>query len=1748
MSSVDDRIVNMQFNNQQFTKGAADSQAALQNLEGQLVKTGQSKGISTLGASVDGVKTKFTALQVAGAAALGTIVSKATSTGLSLVKSLTLDPILQGFQEYTTNLNSIQTVVANTGESVDVVNGYMQKLNAYSDQTIYNFSEMAKNIGTFTAAGVDLETATASIQGIANLAALSGSSSQQASTAMYQLSQAIAAGRVGLQDWNSVVNAGMGGKVFQTALANTAVAMGDISAASIGLEGPMKRLTVNGQSFRQSISAAAGASSWLSSDVLVNTLAAMDGRFSSIALGLNGYSKAASDAKIQQARLNLEQKNGVKFTDEQFKALLKTADAAYEAATTVKSLPQLLQVVRESIGSIFANSFQIILGDFEQSKKLWNAVGKAIVGPSGFLTKMGTAWTGLLRSFVETGGRTKVLSGLGRIFRNLGKVMNAVKEAYQDIFPPSSGNALKNIAKGFNRFTRFLVLHKDTVENLKTVFAGFFSILHIGFEIIKGVFLLVGNVFKAVLSSSDGASGGILSLVASIAKLITGFDKWLTAGGRVSETMANIGTVIGTFISPVLKGLGLIISGFAALVSGQGIGGVIDKFDELSISSEAVTKIISDGWAMVTSFFTDDAISTSTGKMTSGFDRLKAAVSGFLGSGDGLSSFFKNLGGNAGALAGEGVSIAADIIAGIASGIAQAAPVLLAAMGDVARGVIEGFKSAMGINSPATEMIDPGTDVIRGIVEGIITGMSLLGKAIAAVGGFLRDAFTQLFGDMDALDFAALINSIISGGFLLALTNILNTIGSGGFLAGFQNVFDQLSNSLQAFQQNLKAQALLAIGTAVALLVASLVLLALLDPKQIGQGLGTIAIMMALLVGAMAALSKTTKGGVTLVFISGAMNEMATAILILSGAIAVLGNLDKDTLSQGMAALAISLALMVGALRALSGISGSLVAAGASMILIATSMSILAGAILLFANLDPDELGQGMSAMAIGLALMVGAIRALGGLGPSIALAGAAMLITAVAMQALAVAVLMFGKMDPDTLNQGMAAMAIGVALLTVALGGLGLIGPEVLAAAAAIAIVSASMVVLATAVGLFGNMDMGTLAQGFGAIAVGLGLVLLAALGAQYVAPGLAILSTVFLSLGIAMALAGAGMFLFATGFALLTATGIAGIAVITVAIEAFIALLPSIAIQVAASFVSFIETIAKAAPRIGEAFSKIFDAMLDIVIRAIPKIGELLQALITTGIGILRNSIPQWIDLGMTIIESFLKGLAKRIPEIADAALTMIEEFLKVIDTHLGNILDRGVDIIVTLIKGLGNAAERITKAAGEAILDLLNAIDDAVVKYSDEFRNAGLRIAGHLLDGLTGGLGSKALDAATAGLHHLGIGSKRAGGNPFAQAQAAVAAALLQANQVATGQNTGDAVNQAQNAAANQAKADRAAADAVLAQREADALAKKAEKKGAGKGIKAKAKAAQKKADNAAAKAQRLQDAADKAEEAAQRAADLKEADLHGKGDILSDLASEQALEAQKLFKKAEAERAKAAKLEGKDKKKMLAQAEATARAAAAMAAKASASATAAQNFYTQEVQARIASLEAEAAAEEKAKKDQAEFDAADNAGKAEILKKRALEDQAAADAAKALAAQKIAEAKALASTDPAAAMAALDAAEEAAALAKELADKAAQEREQAEQLLNQPGTSAGGGATGGGIQPSKSVLEDAARAVDRYTQSLQQAQEAAGANQQVVQYNQNVYSPAALSPAEVYRQTKNLVSASVFAKNTSPATTN
>ena len=539
-TTIDEKVVELRFNNKDFERNTRETMSTLDKLKEKLNFTGASKGLENLNATanktnmnglsnaLDTVHSKFSVMEVVGITALANITNSAVEAGKRMIKALTIDPVMAGMSEYETKMGSIQTILANTehqGTTLDDVTAALDELNTYADKTIYNFQEMTRNIGTFTAAGVDLRTSVQSIKGIANLAAVSGSTSQQASVAMYQLSQALSSGTVRLQDWNSVVNAGMGGKVFQNALIRTA-AMLDGQAKNVE-KWQAEHVDAYG-SFRDSLTQGA----WLTTDVLTETL--------------RQFTMSAKEGSEEWAAFKAELKE-IGYTDAQANEILKMANTATDAATKVKTFTQLFDTLKESAQSGWAQTWEIIFGDFEEAKEFFTGlsdmIGGIINGMSEFRNSMlGSAmdsnWDIFVSKLNNAGIQTteyeeslrKVLEAYGlsaeeldemiEYYGSLSKVIKAgeipadiLKEALEELGVSTDGTTTKIAGfveglKSINRMLRRGNTGKD-VKKLQT------ALHELGYDLGKpGIDGIIGPITERAIKQFQKEAGLVVDGIA----------------------------------------------------------------------------------------------------------------------------------------------------------------------------------------------------------------------------------------------------------------------------------------------------------------------------------------------------------------------------------------------------------------------------------------------------------------------------------------------------------------------------------------------------------------------------------------------------------------------------------------------------------------------------------------------------------------------------------------------------------------------------------------------------------------------------------------------------------------------------------------------------------------------------------------------------------------------------------------------------------------------------------------------------------------------------------------------------------------------------------------------------------------------------------------------------------------------------------------------------------------------------------
>ena len=540
--TIDSRVVEMQFDNKQFESNVKATMSTLDKLKQSLNLTGSYDSMSGLSGAVESVRIKFSALEIMAVTALANITNSAINAGKRIVSALTIDPIKAGFSEYESKINAIQTIMSNTaskGTTMEDVTRVIDELNTYADKTIYNFAEMTRNIGTFTAAGVGLEESAKAIQGIANLAAASGSSSQQASTAMYQLSQAIAAGTVKLMDWNSVVNAGMGGEKFQEALKQTAREYG-INVDQI--------IEKNG-SFRDSLQ-----EGWLSAEILNQTL-----------------SKFTVEGATKYAKSMME---SGKWTQEQADALIAEAQAMEDAATKVKTFTQLWDALKESTGSGWAKSWEIIIGDFEEARETLTYLNDAIVG---FMDRMSDARNELLFGALSSGWKQLIKHGISDS-EDFKQTISAVAKEHGisvDEMVKDAGSFEKSLKNGW--LTSDIL--SESIEKLTEKFDGLSE------EEIVQMGYTIENV-EALKKLNSEVKDGSVSMEEFEEKI-----KSLSGREMIFESLFNIAKGIGSVLKPIGEAFRDIFPPTTSEQLHSFIVGLHEFSEKLKISDETAQNI-----------------------------------------------------------------------------------------------------------------------------------------------------------------------------------------------------------------------------------------------------------------------------------------------------------------------------------------------------------------------------------------------------------------------------------------------------------------------------------------------------------------------------------------------------------------------------------------------------------------------------------------------------------------------------------------------------------------------------------------------------------------------------------------------------------------------------------------------------------------------------------------------------------------------------------------------------------------------------------------------------------------------------------------------------------------------------------------------------------------------------------------------------------------------------------------------------
>ena len=1351
-TTIDERVVEMRFDNKQFESNVQTSLSTLDRLKKSLNLSGAAKGfdeidsaskkvnMNGLANAVESVRLKFSALEVMAVTALANITNSALNAGKRIVSALTIDPIKTGFQEYETQIGAVQTILANTqheGTNLQQVNRALDELNTYADKTIYNFTEMTRNIGTFTAAGVNLQTSVDSIKGIANLAAVSGSTSQQASTAMYQLSQALAAGKVSLMDWNSVVNAGMGGKVFQDALVRTSELLGTGAKNAINMYG----------SFRESLT----KGEWLTTEVLTETLKQFAGAYSEADL-------------IQQG-----------FSESQAKEIAQMAKTAEEAATKVKTFTQLWDTLKESAQSGWTATWEILIGDFEEAKDLLSEVSETIGNVIG---EAAQARNDLLSGGLSSGWKQLLNQGIADeagYIESIQEVARKSGDAF-DKMVADSDNFSDALKKGLQEGVISSDTLSDAVHNLRDKMtgmsqeerkaAGYTSEMVEQIEKLdeglKNGSVSMDEFTEKILKPSGrenliqsiwNAAKGLMSVIAPIKEAFRDIFPPMTSEQLYAFTEAlrnltermKLSETTSENLKRTFKGLFAVLDIIKQAVTAvfNAVGSLLGGVGDLGAGILGVTGTFGDWLVKLDEFIKQgDVFNKVLGTIVSVIKTVATAIRDF-------------------------VKVVAEKIAfpgfELFHSLLERLHTRMSQIGDAAGGMKSSVSSAfeaMGnalANCQFMQLLQAIWDGVKAIAGGIADAMGKVGSSL--IDSIGNADFSGVIDLLNGISFGAIAVGITK--FVGAIKEQLDSIGS--IKESFIGILDSVRGCFEAYQSQLQAGTLLKIASAIAILVASLVALSLIDSAKLSAALGAITVLFADLMASMAVFNKISGQASGVIRSTTAMLAISTSVLILASALKKLGDLDAKQLATGLTGVVGLTATMIVAAKSLSKGGPTIIKGASQMAIFAAAIKILASACEDLSALDWEELAKGLVGVGVLLAEVSLFVNTAKFSGQSVTTATGIVILSG-AIKILASACEDFAQMNWGEIGRGLTSIGIVLAEI-VAFTRLTGNAQHVIATSAALIGIGAAMKILAAAVKDFSAMNWSELAVGLVGMAGALTAVTIAvnfmpknmiAIGTGLIAvsTALLIMASALENMGgmewneIAKGLValGGSLGIMAVGLRAMTGT-LSGSAAMLVAASALAILTPVLSILGAMSWTAIVKglvSLAGAFTVIGVA-GAVLTPLVPTILGLSGAMALIGVAVLGLGAGLLAAGTGlSAIAVGFTALAAagtagatavvasltvIITGIADLIPAIVAKIGEAIVEFCKVIANSAGEIGNAVKEVVLTLVDVLVECVPAIADGA----LKLIAGVLEALVQYTPQIVDSLFQFLIGVLEGI-------------------------------------------------------------------------------------------------------------------------------------------------------------------------------------------------------------------------------------------------------------------------------------------------------------------------------------------------------------------------------------------------------------------------------
>lgn len=1366
-TTIDERVVEMRFDNRQFEQNVQTSLSTLDKLKQGLDLDGAAKGLeglgtaakkcdlSTLSNSVETVRAKFSALEVMAMTALSNITNSAVNAGKRMLSSFTVEPISTGFNEYELKMGSIQTIMASTGESLDKVNQKLDELNTYSDRTIYSFADMTSNIGKFTNAGVKLDDAVAAIQGVSNVAAVSGANANEASRAMYNFAQALSAGYVKLIDWKSIENANMATVEFKTQLLEAAVAAGTVEKSADGM---YKVLTKNGQGgvMKETIDAThmfndSLAYQWMTTEVLTETL--------------KDYADETTDI----------------------------GKKAFAAAQDVKTFSQLMDTLKESAQSGWAETWQLIVGDYEEAKvtlREFSAFFSNIIDGSSEA-----------RNALLGGALTSSWGQLKNEVSNAGFSVDAFRDALRETASESVDGLDKMIeeAGSFDAAlsqgwltTDILAKTLDKLANEATGTTGGISAL--SDEQLKNIGYTEEQIaaLRSLSSQANSSTGEIADLVQNMTRksgreLL--FDSLLNSAKAIQKVFGTLKGAWDDVFPPMtserlyglIEGLNkftqrLIISDETADKIGRTFKGLFAVLDIIRQGFSAVFKTLSPllgglgtlsgGILDVTASFGDWLVGIDeAAKKGDVFNRVCQRISDFVAAAASkVKEFVQTVKENFKIPGFEGFQ---NLLGRARERMGQ----VLDSAGDMGPGV----SAAVGVMGSAL-----ANSKFLQALQTLYNGVKTIGGAIVKAIGGLASGVVEKLGNADFSGAIDLLNGISFGAIAVGITKFLHSV---------KGILDEVRGCFEAYQTQLKAGALLKIAGAIGILAAAIVAISLIDSDKLSASLGAVTILFADLMGSMAIFSKISGDMKGVTKTCAAMLAVSTSVLILASALKKIADLDAGQLAVGLTGIAGMMAALVASMKVLGSGSGSVVKGATQMIIFAGAIKILASVCTDLAGLEWGQLAKGLTGVGVLLAevslflntakfsgksiststgivilsaaikvlasackdfgqmnwgeiakgltsigallLEVAAFTKLTGNAKHVISTGLALIEIAAAMKIFASAMKAFGSMSWEEIDRGLTAMGVALAEVTLAMN---LMPKNMVGLSVGLIAVGAALEIVADSLRKMGGMSWEEIAKGLitlgvalGELAIGLNLMngTLAGSAAMLVAASaLAVLTPVLVVLGsMSWESIAKGLVTLAGAFAVI---GVAG-AVLTPLVPTILGLAGAFALigvgtlgigagllAIGAGLSAIAIGITALATSMGAGVAIIVAGLTTIITgiaALIPAIAEKLGEAVVAFCKVISDGAPAIGEAVKALVLTLVDVLVECVPAIANGALELIAGVLSALVTYTPQIVDSIAQFLVEVIEGIARNLPDLIQAAVHLLMAFFSGIVDAL-----------------------------------------------------------------------------------------------------------------------------------------------------------------------------------------------------------------------------------------------------------------------------------------------------------------------------------------------------------------------------------------------------------------------------------------------------